>query len=605
VFYEMLRRFSTGMERAVELNDLRTKIVPPGESGSRRLPADFRAAYPQQTTLIAALLNPDPNERPSAAEVLSSGFLPPKGGDEELEDVLRAVDLGGAEHDRVVERLTAEGSAAARFAERAAATERDAPSVIDAAAADRMLASLRSAFHKRGASPLSSRAVRWAADEPQRWAAEGRPRPPLDAHRMLSRSGALVTLRRDLRSSLVAQVAAECATSLRASCVGVTFRSSEPTEDATKRETRGGLPREHVQADFDIVAPKDAADASIADAECVSCAFDALRDSGLSPIVSLGHRRLSAAAWAKSGVPVDARARVAAVLRRVGGSADVADEIAETVEKCARVTTEAAARVASIAIAGGRVSSEAKQVDIDRLVRELDSTSTKGDVSPAVRASIDRLQGVVACLIAMGVPATSVVVRPFLLPPEPFYRDAYFEIGCPMRTSELACVAAGGRYDAWLAAAWQPRAEVPPPGACGVSVAVRKAAALAEAAASEPVNKMSGTHQPSSAASTDVLVCAKGGGGLIAERLQLAAALRNAGIRAETVPANAPSLTEQYSYAAQRAARFLVILDDALLAAGKRVRVKSMNKGGREIDVSREEVVVRLRGMLADGRRRV
>jgi len=30
-----------------------------------------------------------------------------------------------------------------------------------------------------------------------------------------------------------------------------------------------------------------------------------------------------------------------------------------------------------------------------------------------------------------------------------------------------------------------------------------------------------------------------------------------------------------------------------------------MNKGGREIDVSREEVVVRLRGMLADGRRRV
>ena len=605
VFYEMLRRFSTGMERAVELNDLRTKIVPPGESGSRRLPADFRAAYPQQTTLIAALLNPDPNERPSAAEVLSSGFLPPKGGDEELEDVLRAVDLGGAEHDRVVERLTAEGSAAARFAERAAATERDAPSVIDAAATDRMLASLRSAFHKRGASPLSSRAVRWAADEPRRWAAEGRPRPPLDAHRMLSRSGALVTLRRDLRSSLVAQVAAECATSLRASCVGVTFRSSEPTEDATKRETRGGLPREHVQADFDIVAPKDAADASIADAECVSCAFDALRDSGLSPIVSLGHRRLSAAAWAKSGVPVEARARVAAVLRRVGGSADVADEIAETVEKCARVTTEAAARVASIAIAGGRVSSEAKQVDIDRLLRELDSTSTKGDVSPAVRASIDRLQGVVACLIAMGVPATSVVVRPFLLPPEPFYRDAYFEIGCPTRTSELACVAAGGRYDAWLAAAWQPRAEVPPPGACGVSVAVRKAAALAEAAASDPVNKMSGTHQPSSAASTDVLVCAKGGGGLIAERLQLAAALRNAGIRAETVPANAPSLTEQYSYAAQRAARFLVILDDALLAAGKRVRVKSMNKGGREIDVSREEVVVRLRGMLADGRRRV
>ena len=108
VFFEMLRRFSTGMERAVELNELRSARPPPGESGSRRLPEDFRARFPHQTTLIAALLNPDPDDRPSAAEVLASGFLPPKGGDEALEDVLRAVDAGGAEHDRVVERLTSE-----------------------------------------------------------------------------------------------------------------------------------------------------------------------------------------------------------------------------------------------------------------------------------------------------------------------------------------------------------------------------------------------------------------------------------------------------------------------------------------------------------------
>ena len=164
VFFEMLRRFSTGMERAVELNELRSARPPPGESGSRRLPEDFRARFPHQTTLIAALLNPDPDDRPSAAEVLASGFLPPKGGDEALEDVLRAVDAGGAEHDRVVERLTSEGSAAARFAERAAATERGAPAAVDAAAADRMLATLRAAFRRHGASPLSSRAVRWAEE---------------------------------------------------------------------------------------------------------------------------------------------------------------------------------------------------------------------------------------------------------------------------------------------------------------------------------------------------------------------------------------------------------------------------------------------------------
>ena len=208
------------MERAVELNELQIRASASGRERQPSPPGRFPSAVSQQTTLIAALLNPDPDDRPSAAEVLASGFLPPKGGDEALEDVLRAVDAGGAEHDRVVERLTSEGSAAARFAERAAATERGAPAAVDAAAADRMLATLRAAFRRHGASPLSSRAVRWA-EEGDRSTGEGE-----DGHRLLSRSGALVSLlRRDLRSSLVRQVCAEEATSLRASCVGITFRS--------------------------------------------------------------------------------------------------------------------------------------------------------------------------------------------------------------------------------------------------------------------------------------------------------------------------------------------------------------------------------------------
>ena len=41
-----------------------------------------------------------------------------------MEEVLRAVETGGAEHDRVVDRLTSDGSAGARLSERAAATER-------------------------------------------------------------------------------------------------------------------------------------------------------------------------------------------------------------------------------------------------------------------------------------------------------------------------------------------------------------------------------------------------------------------------------------------------------------------------------------------------
>ena len=43
VFFEMLRRFSTGMERAVELNQLRSARPTAGQSGSERLPPDFRS----------------------------------------------------------------------------------------------------------------------------------------------------------------------------------------------------------------------------------------------------------------------------------------------------------------------------------------------------------------------------------------------------------------------------------------------------------------------------------------------------------------------------------------------------------------------------------
>jgi hypothetical protein len=57
----------------MELNKLRAARPAAGKSGSGRLPADFRAAYPQQTSLIAALLAPDPADRPSAAQVLASG----------------------------------------------------------------------------------------------------------------------------------------------------------------------------------------------------------------------------------------------------------------------------------------------------------------------------------------------------------------------------------------------------------------------------------------------------------------------------------------------------------------------------------------------------
>jgi translation initiation factor 2-alpha kinase 4 len=174
-----------------------------------------------------------------------------------------------------------------------------------------MLATLRATFRRHGASPLSSRAVTWARGGGGGGGCGGGGGGLSGGgDRLLSRSGALVALRRDLRSALVQQAAAEEATSLRASCVGITFRST------TTGGGGGGLPREHVQADFDIIAPRESTDGAIAEAEMIKCTWDAMVERGLSPAVALNHRRVLAAAWERAGVPPEARPRVAAMLRR-------------------------------------------------------------------------------------------------------------------------------------------------------------------------------------------------------------------------------------------------------------------------------------------------
>jgi translation initiation factor 2-alpha kinase 4 len=238
-----------------------------------------------------------------------------------------------------------------------------------------------------------------------------------------------------------------------------------------------------------------------------------------------------------------------------------------------------------------------------------------------VGGALQHLGAVASHLVAMGLPANRVAVHPLLPPPEPYHCAAFFELtvrvappgsgggggggGGGAGGGGGVCVAAGGRYDAWLAEAYSGAHSVAP-GGCGVSVAVRKAAALAGSHARSIAN-IGGA-----AAATDVLVCARGGGGMLGERLALTAELWAAGVRAEVVAAAAPSPTEQFEHAAARGARYMVTIDSALLSASERVRVKPLlggggggragglgagGGGGDEVD--RDEVVELLRGLLS------
>ena len=74
-----------------------------------------------------------------------------------------------------------------------------------------------------------------------------------------------------------------------------------------------------------------------------------------------------------------------------------------------------------------------------------------------------------------------------------------------------------------------------------------------------------------------MLVCAKGGGGLLKERMALVADLWVAGLRAEMMQQAAPSLTAQYEYAHLRHIPWLLIIHAATLSAADTVKVSSLH----------------------------
>jgi eukaryotic translation initiation factor 2-alpha kinase 4 len=68
-------------------------------------------------------------------------------------------------------------------------------------------------------------------------------------------------------------------------------------------------------------------------------------------------------------------------------------------------------------------------------------------------------------------------------------------------------------------------------------------------------------------------VCARGGGGLLRERMALVAALWGAGLAAELLPAAAPSATAQYEYARAAGIAWMVTLQAATLSSSDTVVV--------------------------------
>ena len=66
-------------------------------------------------------------------------------------------------------------------------------------------------------------------------------------------------------------------------------------------------------------------------------------------------------------------------------------------------------------------------------------------------------------------------------------------------------------------------------------------------------------------AAAEVMVCARGGGGMLRERCTVLRRLRAAGVAAEVLPRATPSVQEQYAHVRARGARVLVMLGSEFL----------------------------------------
>lgn len=57
----------------------------------------------QVAELISWLMSSNPSDRPTAKEVLQSKYIPPRVGDDQIQDLIRSIDSDSETFDRIVD----------------------------------------------------------------------------------------------------------------------------------------------------------------------------------------------------------------------------------------------------------------------------------------------------------------------------------------------------------------------------------------------------------------------------------------------------------------------------------------------------------------------
>ncbi|XP_078171959.1 protein kinase family protein isoform X2 [Carex rostrata] len=556
IFFELWHPFATAMERHIILSDLKLKGTPP---------TSWVEKFPTQALLLSRLMAPSPSDRPSALEVLQND-LPPRMEDEWLSDVLRMIQTPEDTYvlDRVVSTIFNEERLINKSHQQQEVSTKTMQkdfftqsSELDYELQDTIIEVSKEVFKRHcakrlGASPLQILDGTFPFNR--------------KTVKLMTQGGNMLELCHELRSPFVLSISTNQITSFKRYEVAWVYRR------AIGRST----PCRFLQGDFDIIGGAPL----ITEAEVIKVALDiGTRIFSLNALdIKLNHGLLLESIWSWVHVPTELRQSVAELLSLIGPLCPQSTNRKSNWKFIRRQLLQdlhlSEGIVDRLQTADLRFCGSADQV-LARLRGALSSDKS-------TCKALEDLSNLLSYLKVWSI-ESNVTIDVLMPPSETYYTGVFFQMylkeSNPGSSPEATLLAIGGRYDQMMEQMWGHDSKSNPPGAVGVSIALEKF-----------LHSSSDIRTSRIEPGVIVLVCSRGGGGLLEARMEFVAELWQANIRAQFVPHPDPSLKEQYEYASEHDIKCLLIITEAGLSQTDLVKVRHLELK-KEKEVPREEIV--------------
>ncbi|XP_022150410.1 eIF-2-alpha kinase GCN2 isoform X2 [Momordica charantia] len=560
VFFELWHPFGTAMERHLVLSDLKQK----GE-----IPNAWIAEFPEQASLLRRLMSQSPSERPSALELLQHAF-PPKMEYQLLDNILRTMKTSedSSIYDRVVNAIFDEETLVTKGDQHDCGTASIQYTDLGTEVRDHVIDVTREMFRLHCAKHLEISPM---------YLLDGSEQINRNTVKILTHGGDILELCHELRLPFLNWIVSSQKSSFKRYDISCVYR----------RAIGHSPPNRYLQGDFDIIGGTSA----LTEAEVIKVTVDVISYFFYSDScdIHLNHGDLLNAIWSWAGVKAEHRHKVAELLSMM---VSLRPQSSERKSKWVVIRRQLLQELKLAEAVVNRLQTVVLRFcgAVDQALPRLRGALP---TDKSMRKALDELLDLFNYLRVWKI-ETNVYIDALMSPTEDYHRDIFFQVyltkeNNPGSHPEGALLAIGGRYDYLLQRMWSRAYKTTPPGGVGTSIAL-ETIIQQSAVDLKPIRNEG---------STSVLICSRGGGGLLLERMELAGELWEEKIKAQLVPTPDPSLTEQYEYASENDIKCLVIITDSGVSNTGSVKVRHLELK-REKEVERSYIIKFLQEAMAN-----